>query len=768
MNNANLEQFSKLKLNSNDYNLKKYTMQDLLNDNLRAKEINKRSDPNSGEPLKSLNSLSRKIRSTRTTKSEDKYNNILETHGAFIRDLHYLEEEFPNKYSNIILNDNLFEKVKNAMRRTHTPKSIINIFNKNKNELKYHLCNLAAEMGRVDILEWARKQEPPLKWGYDTCAIAAKAGHLKVLRWLRNKNEHDQVLDLNRERNNDFCNWNVYTCTAAAENGHFEILKWCRNREIHGNYICPWASYFHCSIINTCDFAAKAGHLNILRWLCNRTDEDQILTPRGDVCHFEPNVYSNAARNGHLEILKWAFSQWIDYGYQNYYWLASQRRQYMFSNYFTNACTEAAKGGHLHILRWLRNRTDQDQILNEDRETHNRLYPWGSSTLFEAAKGGHLHILEWCLDRTIHNNDICTNTTDICRGAALGGHLHIIEWANEHNFNIGGVHTCANAAKNGHFNILKRVRELGCQWNAETCIEAARNGYLDILQWARERNCPWQSNEESACTAAAEGGHLHILKWLRNRIEDDQILDQNRENDAGICPWRYKTCYYAIKGGHFEILKWAKVNGCPWEPTSSIYAEYNSCAEAARIGRLDILQWCRNEEIHMNDICPWNENTCTAAASNGYLDILMWVKDNSCDWNYKTCNAAIKKGYLDILLWLINKDYSGQQAVPNRNIGICPQDTNNNNLIFEATFSEQFEILQWLIKNNFPYNLHYIINELDDNQHVKYGNTDIKLYFKEYLRQEHVGGNIIKKTNHLFENITLFGLILISSILSSK
>ncbi len=772
MNNSYLERFSKLNLNDNSYNLKSVTEENLLNDNIRTREITKRKQPytevdkilreiDPGYPIKS------KLNST----AKEKYRVVIEKHGTLDKDLYYLENEFPNKYSNIVLNESLIEKTKNMMKRIHTLKTIIKFFNKNENELKYHFCNIAAEVGRLDLLKWARKQVPPLKWGYETCQAAAKGGHLHILQWLRNKDNNNEVLDQDRERNKDFCNWNAYTCAAAAENGHLELLVWCRNREIHGDYICPWASYYKNTIVNACSSAAKGGHLNILRWLRNRTDDDDILDSAREnliefMCPFEPNVFSNAAQRGHLDILEWAYTQ-------NYNWTANQIRQVLFN--FDNACVEAAKAGHLNVLRWLRNRNEQDQILDHNRERNGRLYPWGS-TLSAAARSGHLHILQWCLNNSIHAV-IPDNTNDICNSAAFGGHLHIIEWARTNNYEWS-AQACSNAASKGHFDILKwlRTQNPPCPWDVETCIGAARSGNLEMLQWAYQRGCSLGNPYNNSCTAAAEGGHLHILKWLRNRTEDDQILDPDRENNTGICPWGIKNCYYAIKGGNFELLKWIKANGCPWERNNNVYISFNSCAEAARMGRLDILQWCRNPEIHGDDICPMYELTCDNAAKGGYLEILKWAKENGCPWMETTCIQAVINGHLDILQWVLNKTNNGEVLNPDREVelndayegfGICPHD----NMILIAVVSEQFETLQWLIKNNYQYNLHDIRDYLENNRN-RFSNTDIKLFMQSLPQQhqQHVGGNTSsrKKNNHLFENITLFAIILLTSILSPK
>jgi hypothetical protein len=40
-------------------------------------------------------------------------------------------------------------------------------------------------------------------------------------------------------------------------------------------------------------------------------------------------------------------------------------------------------------------------------------------------------------------------------------------------------------------------------------LEAAKGGHFSVLKWAREKNCPWDKN---TCSSAAEGGHFEALR----------------------------------------------------------------------------------------------------------------------------------------------------------------------------------------------------------------------------------------------------------------
>jgi hypothetical protein len=70
------------------------------------------------------------------------------------------------------------------------------------------VCAIAAEVGNLDVLKWARENDCP--WDDETCANAAEGGHLEVLKWAR---END-------------CPWDEDTCANAAQGGHLETLKW--------------------------------------------------------------------------------------------------------------------------------------------------------------------------------------------------------------------------------------------------------------------------------------------------------------------------------------------------------------------------------------------------------------------------------------------------------------------------------------------------------------------------------------------------------------
>ena len=61
----------------------------------------------------------------------------------------------------------------------------------------------------------------------------------------------------------------------------------------------------------------------------------------------------------------------------------------------------------------------------------------------------------------------------------------------------------------GRVELLRWVREHGCDWNEATCAEAALGGHLEVLMWAREHGCPWVE-----ASVRARARHVEVLRWL--------------------------------------------------------------------------------------------------------------------------------------------------------------------------------------------------------------------------------------------------------------
>ena len=81
------------------------------------------------------------------------------------------------------------------------------------------------------------------------------------------------------------------------------------------------------------------------------------------------------------------------------------------------------------------------------------------------------------------------------------------------NKGLIGAMACINAAKNGHLECLKYLREEGkAPWDSNTAKFAAAHGHLHILEYLVERK--FDQFNTWACKLAASFGHLDCLKYL--------------------------------------------------------------------------------------------------------------------------------------------------------------------------------------------------------------------------------------------------------------
>ena len=76
------------------------------------------------------------------------------------------------------------------------------------------------------------------------------------------------------------------------------------------------------------------------------------------------------------------------------------------------------------------------------------------------------------------------------RAIVSKGRLDLLIIYHEEGGNLYG-YLCKNAARNGHLECIKYLRENGCPWDEETCSSAAFYGHLDCLQYAYENGCPY-------------------------------------------------------------------------------------------------------------------------------------------------------------------------------------------------------------------------------------------------------------------------------------
>jgi len=237
-----------------------------------------------------------------------------------------------------------------------------------------------------------------------------------------------------------------------------------------------------------------------------------------------------------------------------------------------------------------------------------------------AAECGHLHILKRFMkvDKTPRD---CLATHDllpILNWAAYGGQKRVVQW------------------------ILQTHKEQFKHPVPSTMQSAARGGQLELMKWLHlDLGYCWNGG---ACSMAAGNGHLHVLKWLYHdarAISDDEDL---YEADANPQPWPREMIWRAAHGGHLDVLVWINdtINRL------GFWARAGDCDEAAKIGRLDILQYAYSKGVTITEAAARN------AAENGHLHILKWMRNAlgaSVVHAEVAFQHAVRRGQLEVLKW---------------------------------------------------------------------------------------------------------------------
>ena len=168
----------------------------------------------------------------------------------------------------------------------------------------------------------------------------------------------------------------------------------------------------------------------------------------------------------------------------------------------TKFCSRVAWTNKLEFLKWIR----------EEKKCE-----WDSGTIHVAANQGNLEMVKYCVAKK----------------------YHIDAWA------------CAEAAGNGHLEVLKYLREEAkAPWDLGTAIRAAQNGHLHILEYLVERK--YDQYSEWACNWAAKYGHLNCLKYLR---------------ETAKAPWNEIAVRCSHENNRPECVQYLLDNNCPLPPS---------------------------------------------------------------------------------------------------------------------------------------------------------------------------------------------------------
>lgn len=162
---------------------------------------------------------------------------------------------------------------------------------------------------------------------------------------------------------------------------------------------------------------------------------------------------------------------------------------------------------------------------------------------------------------------------------------------------------------------------------------------LSLLPRSQRFLAPVCRTFRDACEVEYEGKTETYLHGMSSVKQIEVYLEESNEhNDKTEYPSHEfgpgVAKYYVAAGtGQRDLVHWAGSR------------HWISCCGAARSGRLETLQWLREERR-----CRWNWKTCAAAEEGGHLEVLQWARANGCKLysHASLCEDSCERGLTSV------------------------------------------------------------------------------------------------------------------------
>ena len=394
-----------------------------------------------------------------------------------------------------------------------------------------------------------------------------------------------------------------------------------------------------------------------------------------------------------------------------------------------------------HFYHKLINISFESNNLNVVKWFHNN-FKFNTHSVIKAIKTENINIIKYMLD----NDFNCTKTA--FEVACSTGNLDIIKLIHDYEFYFGcnSEYTLImnNAIVSNNNELVTYLYYNNYKFKNNSIIYAIHYSDLNMIKTIIDIGYNIYTCYEDVYYNVALSGNLEMLKYFKSMFEFNNNM-----------------FYAAAKNGKLECLQWLKDNNCPYSSNTYIGAINN--------GNIHNLNWLKNNN------CPLCEGMYECAINLDNILVIDWLLNNNFTYE-NLIYMAIKKGNIDMIKFLdsklnyeINKSILLTAVINNKNncdIFRYYYESNkiilNESLFDIAVINNSLPNIEFLIKNNCPYNILTI-----HKKPIIENNLDIlKLFHKYKLKLSdnvfnfaayHLHLNILKwlfKNNYKFNNDT--------------
>lgn len=546
---------------------------------------------------------------------------------------------------------------------------------KHKRDLHYesYVMDIAASMGRMDIVVWLHENHP------NTCTIqamddAARFGHFSIVQWLHsNRSEGCTVLAMNYAalRNDlEMTQWfhrhrteghSIDLIVKIAEKGFFTMCQWLyyncykeRSKFTSTDRLKKeYYKYFRKATLQ----ATKHNELATLKWFCS-IREDEIFQ----------DVLFAAAKEDSLECFLWVYSE----------------KFCLDREILTVAKRIAIHNSSVKIVEWMRKKEllSQFDIGVGDftcklpfTQWYCRNFPFDGSFItkafFHACDYGKLDVAYW-----LRNN---TNIRFFQEKTIIHfGHFNAVLRAKTPMDVIGSIIIQED------LNFLQQLVEEYSLVLDDTCVKyALKQQKLPIAEWIFFRLNTYDTKK--MLKIAMEMGSLKIVEHLYDFDLVEEILRE--------------ISYFF----YFPLLPW-------------LYSKGHTM-DRRKLSSYQDLSFIQHYHTRENIVCPWL--SVEFALSQGNLNFIEWycsVTPMSEESILKTSRRAYTNGHTFILQWLAEKynlpslyDKLVTSLIRDGNVRMIEHFFYKTTLPYEfialkAKKRKKFYVLAWLYtkENNHP------------------------------------------------------------------